>query len=704
MAGREAGFGAARIGFLIFLFSVTAFGGVAPAGAQDAEEEDPFHVHTDIEEIIVTASPTGRSRFDILQSTAILEGDHLEEELGGNIGETLDHLPGIANSYFGPGAGRPVIRGLSGDRLRILIGGIGSIDASATSPDHAVAVDPLTAKRIEVIRGPATLLYGNNALGGVVNVLDGRIPIEIPENTISATMRTLYGTNGDEVSQAAAFDAEFSRNWVVHFDGSWRNASDIDIPGFQRSSRLRMIDPLPEGEEESFGVAPNSSLEAYTVSGGLSRFFSDGFFGFSVSHTKSNYGIPAELEGEEAEEEDGIGVMQEEKEGGIRIDLDQLRVDFMGEVNRDFLIFRQVKMRFGWADYEHKELEGEEVGTRFLNDGWEGRVELVQQESAGLSGAMGFQVRRRNFEAIGAEAFVPPTRTTQYGIFFLEEYAAGSWSFQGGTRLEFQDVTSPTNMISRSFTGVSFSAGVSRSLGDDFLVGVTGHRTERAPNAEELFSNGPHFATQTFEVGDPALGEETAFGGEVMLRKRNGPLTGSASFFYTRYNDFIFEDFTGEEEDGLPIAVFRASDVRFYGGEIEVTWEFYNKNDWILVLDGVLDFVKAEEVVAGTPLPRIPPLSSQIGFEATHRTITGRVELIWADSQSRVAANELPTSGYFTLDASLAIRPFGSNQDITLLIQGRNLNDKEIRFHTSFLKDLVPAPGRSVRISLRGGF
>ncbi|HXV74214.1 MAG TPA: TonB-dependent receptor plug domain-containing protein, partial [Sphingomonadales bacterium] len=273
-------------GGLRFVFAGWAWLGLAALASAAADEpagpSDPLHLHLDYEEIIVTASPLGRSRFDVLQGTASLSDDKLEEDLGGNIGETLDHLPGVSQSYFGPGAGRPIIRGLGGDRIRILIGGIGTFDASSTSPDHGVAVDPLTAQSIEVIRGPATLLYGNNAVGGVVNIRDGRIPFRLPEGDVDFKGRILHATNGDEESFAAALDLGLGEKWVLHADGSVRDAGDIAVPGFLRSAALRDMSPLPPDEEPS-RRAENTSLQAFEASAGVSRIFSDGFAGVSIT-------------------------------------------------------------------------------------------------------------------------------------------------------------------------------------------------------------------------------------------------------------------------------------------------------------------------------------------------------------------------------------------------------------------------------------
>lgn len=667
--------------------------GLASYGAQ-AEEPleltDPSHTHFDYEEIIVTASPFPRLRFDVLQSTTALSGDKLEETLAGNLGETLDHVPGLAQSYFGPGAGRPIVRGLGGDRIRILVGGIGSFDASSTSPDHAVATDALSVTSVEIVRGPATLLYGNNAVGGVINVRDGRIPTETPRDRLSVLGRALHASNGDDNSLAASVDIGLSNQWVLHTDGSRRSVDDVVVPGFLRSKLLREDEPLAPGNEESFRRAHNTNLQSYDVSAGLSRLFTDGFVGISLSRNGSNYGIPLVA---------GFG-----EDEAVRIDLEQNRFDFASEIQHSFLIFEETKIRFGYGDYEHREITDETDGTRFSNTEWEARAEFVQKHGGHLSGAMGIHLRQRDFKVTGSEAFVPPSLTSQHGLFVLQEYKAGPVRIEGGLRIEQQTVSATTLSLRRSFTGVSLSGGVSYLLDDGILLGVTAYRTERAPNAEELFSYGPHLATNAFEIGDALLAEEVAKGFEVALRKGTGRFRGSANFFLTHYSNFIFEQSDGSAMDELPVYRFTSRDVVFHGAEVELVIEAVQQERFQLAFDVLLDFVHAQERNSATPLPRIPPFGVQLGAEVTSAVVDFRVEMEHAAKQDRIALNELPTNDYSTFNASLTVRPWPRSQEITLRIQARNLTNEEIRYHTSFLKDILPAPGRSVRLSLQAGF
>jgi iron complex outermembrane receptor protein len=651
-----------------------------------------------IEEVVVTGSPLNRTRFDVLQATAVLTGERLDEEMGTNLGDTLDHLPGISNSYFGPGAGRPVIRGLSGDRIRILIGGIGSIDASSTSPDHAVAGDPLTAQTIEVVRGPATLLYGNNAVGGVVNIRDGRIPHTRPDEKISGTMRGYYGSNSEEMSFAGTTDVDLSNGLVVHGDFSIRDAGNIKVPGFLESPQLRAaeeaegLEEHSEEEEELYGLAPNTNMTAENFAFGVTKFFENGFFGGSLGWVNKNYGVPGHAHHEEEEEEI------------VRVDLDQFRYDFMGELNKDFLLFEKAKFRFGGADYEHIEMEGDEIGTTFLNKGWEGRLEFIQKEHNDLSGAFGIQMKKRDFEAIGDEAFVPQNTTNQIGVFALQEINSEHWNYEIGGRIENSEIKVPSANLKKSYTSLSLSGGASHLLSDDVLIGVTIHRTERAPNAEELFSFGPHLATQTYEIGDVNLRQEIATGGEVTLRKKGSGVTGSFTVFYNHYDNFIFQSFTGAIMDELPVAQFVSSDVKFWGSEAEANFEVYTSNDLTVNLDFIMDFVRATRSTSHTPLPRIPPMTIQGGVELLADKWRGRIEVEWAMAQKRIALEELPTDGFISLDASFTFKPFGEAKDIALSVYARNLLNQDIRYHTSFLKDILPAPGRDFRFSLKVGF
>ena len=684
-----------------------------------AQDEERF---SSDDEIVVTASPLERTVGETIIGTSVLKDEDLERRIANSIGETLRREPGISSTFFGQGASRPIIRGLGGDRIRVLDAGIGSIDASATSPDHAVSVEPATAERIEIVRGTSMLLYGSSAAGGVVNVFNGRIPEERPEGGVDGSLRIGRTTVDNGVEASGGFDVELGEfgdgALVFHGDGFYRDADDYDIPGFAESARLRALEEAEEEEgeeheeeEEVFGTAENSAFETKGGSAGLSWIFDNGFFGISGTAIDTEYGVPGGHGHEEGEEEEEEGEEhEEEEEGGVTIDLKQRRLDLNGEIEADFAIFQKAKLRIGYADYEHTEFEPNgEAGTLFTNEGWEGRLELVDKPmnafGGEINGAVGFQFRLRDFSAVGEEAFVPPTDSDQYGFFALKEYSQGPWRLEIGGRYEHTSHTVQETGVSRDFDGFSVSGGVGFQPTESIFLGVNGFRTERAPSTEELFSNGPHLATDQFEVGDANLDEEVGRGVEATARFSTDRLTLGINGFYTSYKDFIYEMETGAEEDGLPVFQFVAADATFRGFEAEAQAELFRAGRFDVHGDASLDYVRATADVTGNEnLPRIPPLSGLVGLEARSDIVDLRVEFEYAADQDDTADFELPTDGYEVINAFVTLRPFSTARGLSVQVAGYNLSDEEVRLHTSFLKDVVPLPGRNFRVSLKGEF
>lgn len=658
------------------------------------------------EEILVTASPDARSQSEVAQPTSVLAGEELMLQMQPTLGETLNQEPGVTSTFFGVGASRPVIRGLGGDRIRVLERGIGSGDASTTSPDHAVSVDPLAAEQIEVLRGPATLLYGSSAVGGVVNVIDNRVPDSLPGAPVGGTVELRGGTVADERGGAASLDGALGSRFAWHVDLLKRQTGDYEIPGFTESAALRAEEAEEEEEEEGEeheeirGIAGNSATDTESGTVGLSWIGDHAFFGLATGRYDSLYGIPGghAHEGHEGEEE--------EEEAPVRVDMEQRRWDVRGGVTQPFGRFRGVNLRFGLTDYEHRELEGDEVGTRFLNDSWEGRLELLQKRYGALTGSFGLQAQSRDFEAIGEEAFVPPTRTGSWALFTFQEIERGPWRFQFGGRFERQDVTA--DLVDpegpdddRSFDGLSGSAGLVWQSGEDYSLGLSLARSTKLPNAEELFSNGPHLATNAFEIGDPGLDAETSLSADLTLRKTSGPFTGEINLFLNRFDDFIFESATGEEEDGLQVFRYTQRDAEFRGIEVTGLYELVHAEPYHVDLELGADYVRAELRGTGEPLPRIPPLRYRLGLHYRGEKLQAQVEGQRVEEQDRVAALERPTEGYTLLNASVGYRFFAGNMVYDVLLRGTNLTDEEARNHVSFLKDLVPLPGRDLNLALR---
>lgn len=656
----------------------------------------------DIEELIVTSAPLEGSLADVIQGVSILTGDALRDRVKSSLGETLRGETGVSSTFFGPVSSRPIIRGQGGDRIRILTNGVDPVDASVASVDHQVAVNAGTTERIEVLRGPNTLRFGSNAVGGLVNVIDTRIADNLPEGTITGRGALTYATNADALSANAVTQGQIGPGLVLSLDGAYSNQSDYEINGFANE----------EAEEEGIdGFVENSAAEVYSFGGGLSYIWENGHFGFSGGYFDSLYGVPAahehgHEEGEEDEDHDddhGDEEHAEEEEEVISIDLKRVRFDLNGEFRDLGPMIEKAAFSFGYGDYDHTELEGDEIGTVFLNEAWEGRFEFTHRPIGNLRGAFGVQLRTRDFEAIGAEAFVPPTSTDSMAIFLVEEASFGALTLTGGLRLEAVEVTSTTVGVERDYDTLSGSASALWRVNESVSLGLSSSLTERAPNAEELFSNGPHLATQQFEIGDPNLNVEKAWQTEASLRVANGPFAGAINLFRTEYDDYIFEQETGLEEDELPVFQYTQVDATFSGIEVEADVDVYQSDDVTVALDGSVSYVRATNQTTDTPLPRIPPLFYTVGAQADYQAWSARIELEGSSSASRLAPLEEGTDSYTFVNAQVSWKPM-ADRDVRLTLQGRNLGNEFARPHTSFIKELTPLPGRDIRFSVGMGF
>jgi iron complex outermembrane recepter protein len=709
---------------LALLFATTAFL-AAPAFAQQGapapESGDDFH-REQSNQIIVTA-PFVRD-LDLLAGTSVLTGIDLVRDLRPQIGDALTRLPGVSATSFAPGASRPVLRGFQGERVRVLTDGIGTIDVSNTSADHAVTIDPITAERVEVLHGPAALLFGSQAIGGAVNILDRRIPRAVPTEPVHLDLIATYGSADDERSIGGGIDFPLGTGGLVlHVDGSYRKTNDREIGGFLLSPELRAeqleiaaeeraeghLDEAEEAEELAGfrGVIPNSATETITAGGGFAYIGERGNLGVSVSYFDSDYGVPTRPgaehhHGEEGEEEEEEG---EEEHGGelVTIGLEQIRADLRGEVEVGGFIDK-LRVRLGYADYEHTEFEGDEVGTLFLTEGLEGRLELVQRDRGNWRGASGIQFFNRDLVSIGAEAFIPENETSQLGLFTLQEFELGRLGLEAAARYERTDVNSSAVGVERGFNAFSAAVGANFNPAGNVKLGLNLARSERAPSAEELFSNGPHIATQAFEIGDPFLAKEKSWGAELYARLDERDYALSASLYANWFDDYIFQADTGEEEDDLPVREYRQADARYYGFELEGSATVYRGDGLRIVGDVVTDYVRATIRNGGGPVPRIPPFRALAGLEAQLTNLEGRVEVEYVAEQNRVAAFENPTDDFTLVNASVAWRPFGRRNGTALILSANNIFDVDARRHASFTKDFVPLAGRDIRVSLRATF
>ncbi len=665
----------------------------------DADNRGGDHVHQSPGTDIIVTAPFSRDRFALPTAASVLEGEALTREIRGSIGETLARQPGVSATFFGPSASRPILRGLEGERVRVLTDGIGSFDVSNTSVDHAVAINPLTADRIEVVRGPAALLYGSGAIGGVVNVTDRRIARAIPDEIVHIDAMGTLASAAKERSIAGTADLPLGASGlVVHADGSYLKTGNYRTGGYIFARELRDQAAAEGGEvaeaAEARGRVPNTDSRSWEAAGGLSYIGSGGSFGVAVSRLESNYGIPNAL---------SIGLEEDEEgpEEDIRLDMRQTRVDARAQLPLSGA-FETLNFRFGWADYAHDEVEDTgEIGTTFLSDALEARLELVQADRGGWKGATGVQFLTRRFEAIGEEAYIPLNFTDQFGLFTLQSFDLGALGAEIGARFEHSDVRSPIIGISRSFDAFSGSGGLSVPIGELFRLSGSGTYTERAPAAEELFANGAHAATRAVEIGDVNLKKERSFGAELVLRGRGEGWRAEVSGFFTRFSDFIYLAPTGLVDEGLDVFEYRQAGARYWGFEAEAGARLFEAGDTEFELTGLADFVRADLLGGRGPVPRIPPLRFIGGIEASGGSFGGRAEVEHVTRADRLAGFETETPAYTMVNASVNWRPFGADNPTSLVASVNNIFDVEARRHASFLKDTAPLFGRDFRLSLR---
>lgn len=656
------------------------------------------HAPTEGAEIIVTAQR--RARVDLLSAVTVVSGEALVQQMRPSIGETLARQPGVSSTSFGPAASRPVLRGLGGDRIRILTDGIGSFDASTVSADHAVAINPLTAERIEILRGPAALLFGSSAVGGVVNVIDTRIPRRIPEEAIHAEGLALYGTAAKERDIRGKVDLPLGGNFVAHVDGSYAKTGDLRTGGFILSRRLReqaamSADPEIAALARLRSKLPNSALRTWDVAGGLAYLTERATIGGSATHYESLYGIPIRYSLEPGVEADRV-----------RLNVRQDRYDARAEYGFDSGPISRVLLRGGYANYRHDEIGPDgAIGTSFFNKGGEGRLELVQRRQGVWSGSVGAQYFSRNFRAQGDEKFVPPTLNKQAGLFALQNFDLDPVLVEGGVRVERtrvdarEDAVLGTDAARRQYTTVSASLGAGYRLSERARVGINLNRAVRAPNAEELFAQGPHAGTQAFEIGNRNLRTERSTGGELFFRSSNAAYNLEVTGFYNRFSNFIYEFATGDVENSLPVYITRQGKATQAGFEAQGRLRLAQLGSGAIWGDALADYTRVRIKNFG-PAPLIPPLRVLGGLSYESPKLDGGFEVERAMRQNANAPGETQTPGFTMVNASLSYRPQGKDGPLTFSLAANNLFDVEARRHSSLLKEFAPLAGRDVRFSI----
>ena len=651
------------------------------------------HIHV-LDDYVVSAGPIARPIEDFASPFSALDSDAIQRESGHTLGDLLDGQPGVTSTSFGGGASRPIIRGFDGPRVRILDSGIEALDVSSTSPDHAVATEPLLIERVEVLRGPSTLLYGSSAIGGVVNVI-GR---EIPRSPVTEP-GTVEG--GVEASQDTASDGETflgyaktgGENWAISVTGLQREREDYEIPGDAGAAD---------------GVLQNSFVEtdAYSI-GGTWFFDQSSYFGLSFAEYESLYGVPGE-----------------EAHGGgepVSIDLDRKRYDMELVLIEPLDWIEAARFRFGYSDYAHTELEGDQIGTIFENEGWEFRGEIAHGSLAIFDqGVAGVQIADTDFSANSEEGVFTKPATTQNQAFFISEHihnGALHWDF--GARVEHQTVNPEETLGSYSETALSVAVSAIWDFAEDQSLALTMQRSQRHASSTELYANGVHHATEQYQVGDPNLDMETAYGVDLRYSYSGKNWSATVSAFYNYFEDFIFSEDLGFETDdegrpdtdpnfetahALDTYQFTAVDASFWGFEAELDYLAYQSGQTSLTLGLLADYVRATNEDANEDLPRIPPLRIGGTVRFDHGPWSAGLLLRQNFEQSDTAPGESETDDFTELQLDLSRSFAVRSGEWAFFAQAKNLLDEEIRHHTSFLKDVAPQPGRSVRIGIRYEF
>ena len=722
----------------LFLALATA---LPAAHAADAADRQSHHL-TELSAVKVTASPLQNDAESLARPVAVLTGEELDARKGATLGDTISRMPGVQTTYFGPGVGRPVIRGQEGPRVAVVANGVGNMDASTVSADHATSIEPFLADQIEVLKGPATLLFGSGAIGGAVNVVDGRIAGELPDRPLSGRAELRGNSANDERSGMFRLDGLNAGNLVLHVDGLVRNGDDYRIPG-------HAIDPAAldddhdhdhDGHDDELGPRgrlDNSSVRTRAGGVGATWFGENGYLGASLGTYRSNYGIPngAHVHGDDEHDHDhdDDDHDHEEEEGDehdVRIDMVQNRFALKGGLNDPLPFLQSLTVRAAWTDYEHTELEAGTPSTRFTNKGMEGRIEAVQRPLAGWNGAFGLQFGNSDFGAQGEEAFVPNTGTDTLGLFVLQEKQFGPLKLELGGRHDRIKLDPDDGQRNRDFGTTNLSAAGIWTLSDGFDLRFGIDSSERAPTNEELYAAGAHIATRSLEIGDADLKTERGQRVELGMHAHSDRVDVSASIYQTRFKDFIYLADTGVVEHGLPVRVWTQHDATFKGAEAEAMFHLVqsdNGGDWDLRVFG--DYVKAEldgngsrsaniavphgdhshhydvELANGGYLPRISP--ARVGTDLRWARDGWRVSVgaIRYGNQKDVAQNEAPSDGYTLVDAHLAYRwDRSGGNSYELFLDGSNLTDREVRPHTSLLRDYAPLPGRGVAFGIRAWF
>lgn len=678
-----------------------------------------------------------------------LKGRSLQLQQSDTLGQTLNEELGVSNASFGPGVGIPVIRGLTGSRVRILQNGIGTHDATSLSPDHALAIDTLFANEIKILRGPETIRYGGSAIGGIVDVSDDRIPQRRASKPVSGTIESRYNTNANGTHSAFKLNAGKERV-AFNLGGFFRDRNDIRIPG-------KAIDEAFAAQQLGLtdisnisGKIPNTDNKAIGGFTGLSWFGDQVMAGMSVSHTDNRFGIPRGSHGLDPNDLEGLETILprlndltgfEDIFGpqalfpNIRVKMRQTRYDFKSEWYEPVKGIDSINFRYGRVDYGHTEFEGGLPFTRFKNDAGEGRVEMQHNLIRNLSGTFGVQWIDRKFSALGVETFIPKTDQFSIGVYTTQTYTLNNWSLQGGLRFEHSQVNPKVNELrlrgsalspvalpsSLNFQAISASLALQWNPRQDITATLTYNHGVRPPDIQELFSFGPHLSTRSFDIGNVQLKNETANMVDLGLEWQTERISMRFNGYYSRTSDFIFQRNTGlvyevdnevirqrcvSVSECLSIFAYDQRSAEFIGYESSIDATLYQLPQGNLSLTLFSDYVRGRFVNGDRDdVPRMPPLryGSELGFGNSVWNMALRYTR--AEAQRHPGINETPTNGYHLLTASADYQLKATQWlDLWFFAKGYNLLNEEIRSSVSFLRNFAPEPGRSFILGVRATF
>lgn len=672
------------------LYLAAGSGMVLAARAEDLPSQQ-------LETIVVdSGAETGSS--ESVAPNKVLSDEELRLKAGHSIGETLKNELGITSQSFGPGVGTPVMRGQAGARVRVLSNGVGSNDVSALSPDHASSSEALLAERIEILRGPATLLYGSGAMGGMVNVLDNRVPDHLLAQPVSTAFEQRFDSVADETASSLKLDGSRQR-LAYHLDGFYRQRDNLAIGGRGIDiGKAAIIDPALQVIDNPKGVLNNTGAQAISGSAGISWIGDAGFAGAAINQLDNHYGIAPDGSGEE----------------NVRIALRQRKYDFKSQLDKPFEFANSLKTRLSYTDYQHTEIGNGQPGAFFSNQTYEGRMELAHRDFGALQGTLGLQAQSSDFKAyekLSGDSIVPHSLIDSVGVFALETLKTGALTYQFGARIE-PTAIHPDGMPSLDFMPISaaLSAGWQIDSLQRINLGLT--RTERAPQVQELLAHGYHDSTRSYEIGNIGLGTETGYNLDLGYRWQTDWLRAELDVFHKWAADYIYQQRSGRYVDvnggdacgsacTIPVLLSRQADSVFQGYEAKLILPLLENRLGLLELTLFSDYTRGR-LVNGGDVPRMPPLRYGLQLDYSQERLNGYLRMTHGEEQTHAGAFETTTPGYLLLDAGVhyRIKAFETGR-LLLFAKANNLLNQNFRNATSYWRNFAPEPGRGAEVGLR---